>query len=183
MNDYKKRKKEISTNEFLNLDEKEYYLEILNTLQAQEAAMTKEDIMAHAARIRPIMRGNNSDNISSCPCSPDAKMFWIKSTLIHNDSCAFNHTAIKPAVGLKEIGRILSFHRYGSYYGCLTPSADEAIIQCPKEILDKVCAFEFYTPTLDFHKVYDVNLDRHVLTTIYYEGELPEDVKSQPVKW
>ncbi len=163
--------------------QKELLLPILEKLYSQEKAMSKEEIMAYAKKIKPLMRGSEK-YVRLAPSTKEQKLFWLPSCPISTDSFAYScHQPLKPAEGLKEIGRITTYHRYGGYYGFLRPSTDEAIIQCPKEILDKVCAFEFQTDTLDFPKVYHAGLDRHILTTIYYEGKLPEDIAAQEVSW
>lgn len=163
--------------------EKKFLLPVLEKLLIQEKAMTKEEILAYAKKIKPLMRGTKNC-VAFSPKTENKKLFWIPSYPISTKSfCFLCHQPLKQAEGLKEIGRITSYHRYGSYCGFLRPSTDEAIIQCPKGILDNVCAFEFQTTSLELCDIYHVGLDRHVLTTIYYEGTLPEDIAAQEVTW
>lgn len=163
--------------------QKELLLPILEKLLEQEEAMSKEEILAYAKKIKPVMRGT-AEYVAISPEIKKKDLFWIPAFPISTQSFSYSCEApIKPAVGLKEICRITTYHRYGGYYGFLRPSTDEAILQCPKEILNKVCAFEFQTDTLDFRKIYNAGLDRHVLTTVYYEGSLPEDIAAQEVSW
>lgn len=162
---------------------KKVYLPILEKLLQQEEAMTKDDILAYAKKIKPLMRGSE-EYVSLSPETKKQKLFWIPSYPISTQSFSYScHKPLKPAEGLKEICRITTYHRYGGHYGFLRPSVDEAIIQCPKDILDKVCAFEFQTDTLDLSQIYHAGLDRHILTTVYYEGTLPEDIAAQEVSW
>ena len=162
------------------------YSDILATLEKllqQENAMSQKERLSYAKKIKPLMRGT-SGYVELGPQTKAQELYWIPAYPISTQSFAFScHCPLKPAKGLKEIGRITTYHRYGGFYGLLRPSTDEAIIQCPKEILDKVCAFEFQTDTLEFRKVYHAGLDRHILTTVYYEGSLPEDIAAQDVRW
>ena len=156
---------------------------ILEKLLKQEECMTRKDILAYAEKIKPVMRGSK-DYIGISPYMDGKELFWIPSYPIHHQSfCYICHHPLKKAEGLKELARITTYHNYGGFHGLLRPSTDEAIIQCPKEILDKVCAFEFQTDTLDMRKVYHAGLDRHILTTVYYEGTLPKDIAAQFVSW
>ena len=177
---------------------------ILENLERQEEAMSQEEILVRAAKIRPLMRGTD-EYVGMWPDSPEiefilgqtgyrrhrralrensAQLYWAGNVPIHSQSFSYSsHTPQGKAEGLREIGRITTYHRYGGYYGCLRPSTDEAIIQCPKEWLDKVCAFEFIAASDKFNELYDGDLDRHVLTTVYYAGEVPAAIMDQPVSW
>lgn len=163
--------------------QKELLLPILEKLLQQEESMSKEEILSYAKKIKPVMRGTEN-YVALSPEIEKKDIFWIPAFPISTQSFSYScHSPLKPAVGLKEICRITTYHRYGGYRAFLRPSTDEAIIQCPKEILDKVCAFEFQTDTLEYSKIYHAGLDRHILTTIYYEGKLPEDIAAQVVSW
>ncbi len=156
---------------------------ILEKLLKQEESMTRKEILAYAKKIKPVMRGSKK-YVALSPENEGNTLFWIPAYPIHHQSFSYVcHHPLKKAEGLKEIARLTTYHTYGGYHGFLRPSADEAIIQCPKEILNKVCAFEFQTDTLDFRKIYNAGLDRHILTTVYYEGSLPEDIAAQEVSW
>lgn len=163
--------------------QKELLLPTLEKLYTQEEAMSKEEILDYAKKIKPVMRGTKK-YVALSPEDENKQLFWIPAFPISTQSFSFlSSCPLKPAVGLKEICRITTYHRYGGYRAFLRPSTDEAIIQCPKEILDKVCAFEFQTKTMEYSKIYHAGLDRHILTTVYYEGSLPEDIAAQNVSW
>ncbi len=153
-----------------------------NELEILEKSMSQEEIMAYAKKIKPIARGIDINNLDTTS-TDDLPAFWVESKRIHGEGFSFGYEPIAPASGLKEIARVTTYHSYGGYYGCLRPSVDECIVQCPKDILDKVCAFQVYHPTLLFRECYNTELDRHILTTIYYTGTLPEDIASKPVEW
>ena len=65
----------------------------------------------------------------------------------------------------------------------LKPSVDDAILQCPKNILDKVCAFEFVVSSFNVANTIDPDLEMHRLVTVYYTGKLPDDIAKQKVQW
>ncbi len=139
----------------LSEEEATKVIQLLEELEAKKTAMSPSEILEYAKKIKPLRKNKHEE------------LFWLQSTAIATTSCFYINKQIQKAEGLTEVARIKSYHTYGSYYGLLCPSTDEAIWQCPKEILDKVCAFEFYTPSFDLADVYDSNLDRHILTTIY----------------
>ena len=162
------------------------YMEICDEIRArlaEQEKMPKKEIMAYAHKIRPLVRGTEKDALLA-PYNQTKPLYWAKPARISTQSFTFRaDSALMRAEGLTEIGRITTYHRYGGFYGCLRPSVDEAIVQCPKEWLDKVCAFEIQTDSLNFNEVYSPALDRHVLRTIYYTGTLPEEIANLPVKW
>ncbi|MFV0626450.1 MAG: hypothetical protein ACK5N8_03770 [Alphaproteobacteria bacterium] len=149
----------------------EEHNQILEELEAKKKLMSPSEILEYAKKIKPLRKNENGE------------LFWLQNTAISTASCFYNNELIQKAEGLIEVARIKSYHTYGGHYGFLRPSADEAIWQCPKEILDKVCAFEFYTPSFELADIFDANLDRHVLTTIYYQGTVPQNLLDEPVKW
>ncbi|MDY4842190.1 MAG: hypothetical protein SO314_07495 [Alphaproteobacteria bacterium] len=160
----------------------EEYIAILDELEQQKRAMSQEQIMAYAAKIRPVLFGSNGE-ARICPQKNDEELYWLKSTPIATTSCTFMPEAIAKAGGLKEIGRIESYHPFSGYYGFLRPSAAEAIYQCPTEILNKACAFAFVAEDLDVRSVCDFNIDMHKLTTVYFEGTVPPEIVNDPIKW
>lgn len=154
---------------------------ILARLEEQEK-MPKEEILRYAKKIRPLVRGNKGEYLDIE--HRNDPLYWANAQNIATKSFTYSQdNAIKVAEGLKEVGRINTYHRYGGFYGILRPSVDEAIVQCPKEWLDKVTAFEVQADSLSFSEVYSTKLDRHVLRTIYYTGLIPEDIVNLPVEW
>lgn len=166
----------------LSQSQKEQYLAILDNLEKQKQALSQEEVMAYAAKIRPVLFGSNGEAVLD-PKPEDKELYWIESTPIATVSAAFYRKVIGRADGLKEIGRIESYHPFHGYYIFLRPSTADAIYQCPKEILDKVCAFAFVTPDLDVRTTCDFNLEMHKLTIVYFEGEVPQEIAATPVEW
>ena len=154
-----------------------------SSLSSSSKRMPKEEIMAYARKIRPLVRGT-LDNAMLMPENQDKPLYWAKPARIRTESFTFRaDAALMKAEGLQEIGRIITYHRYGGYRKYLRPSADEAIYQCPKEWLDKVCAFEIQIDSNRMEDIYDSRLDCHVLRTVYYTGTLPEEIANLPVEW
>ena len=137
---------------------------------------------AYAAKIRPVLFGSNGEAVLD-PKPQDKELYWIESTPIATVSAAFYRKVIGRADGLKELGRIESYHPFHGYYIFLRPSTADAIYQCPKDILDKVCAFAFVTPDLDVRTTCDFNLEMHKLTIVYFEGEVPQEIAATPIEW
>ena len=178
--------------------------EIKEQLSAQEKRYTKEELLTLAKRIRPVMRGSehfvgmfpNGSELHSYLHESKAfqhlqemaktggKLYFVEAPYVATRSFTYDeHHPLLEATGLTEIARITTYHRYGGFPGFLRPSIDEAIYQCPPEILDKVTAFEFVAPSERIRDVYDFYLDRHVLTTIYYTGEIPKEISELSLTW
>lgn len=140
-------------------------------LIAIESSMSPEEIIEVAKRMCPVMR------------RPKGTLWWIRRLKIHNQSCRFSPSYICKAEGLTPVATVTTYHKTGGYHGFIKPSVDEAIYQCPKDIIDKVVAFEFVVPECaTLGEVYDSKLDRHVLQTTYYTGVLSPKV-SKKVEW
>jgi hypothetical protein len=139
-------------------------------LKILETSMTPDEIMEIAKRMCPIMRNSSDGNM----------LYWIEPLEIHGESCTYSPVYIRRVTEpIQFIREIESYHKYGGYYGFIRPSVDEAIYQCPKDILDKVVAFEFVIPEdLSIYNIYVDELDRHKLSIRYYTGfKLPDDLK------
>lgn len=149
-------------------DDREKTLQLVDDLITKRASMSKEEIMTYAKTMRPVFQ--------------NGELYWLKSCHIASESCFYRREFLYPAIGLQEIARITTYHSY-SYLGCLCPSADEAIWQCPKEILGKACAFTTFTENLNINVCLNNIIDRHVCTTIYYSGILPEEISAPEIKW
>jgi hypothetical protein len=178
--------------------------QIKERLNAQENLYTKEELLALAKRIRPVMRGTKHyvglrptgyevhqilhttkamEHLKEM-AETGGKLFFVEAPYVATHSYTYEeHYPLLEATGLTEIARITTYHRYGGFPSFLRPSIDEAIYQCPPEILDKVTAFEIVSHSDRFRDIYDDQLDRHVLTTIYYTGYVPEEVTNLGLVW
>ena len=139
-----------------------------------EKSMSQADIMKHAAHMCPVMRNPEDGNI----------LYWIEPCEIHGQSCTYGAIFIRPVKEhLNFVTEVRTYHKYGGYYGFIRPSMDEAIFQCPKDILDDVVAVEFVIPEdKSIYEIYIDELDRHKLAVRYYTGcELPDDLKRELV--
>ena len=171
----KENKKRISNSDEL--------LSILEKLHQQESRFTKDELLNLARRIKPIVRVNKDGLVGIDSEAQKFDLFWIETCPIKSHSFVWKVKPLAKVSGLKEIARITSYHTYGGYYGFLRPSTDEAIYQCPENILDRICAFEVFSSNDSIYDIFHAGLDRHVLTTIYYEGQLPADIADQDVSW
>ena len=80
-----------------------------------------------------------------------------------------------------ELRRVTTYYDSDYSPAVLRPTIADAIIQCPKDILDQVVAFEFVAPSRDTKDYYDKVLGMHVLTTVYYAGVVPQEIAAQKV--
>jgi hypothetical protein len=70
-------------------------------------------------------------------------LYWIEPCEIHGESCTYGAKYIRPVnETLNFVTEVKTYHKYGGYYGFIRPSMDEAIYQCPKDILDDVVAVD-----------------------------------------
>lgn len=210
--DYDKQIRWESKYFFGTKEQQQKALSILKQLKKQELAMSQDEIMAYAQKIRPVVRGSEfyvgvyasdldycRNNVSfltdgefklrllrhiQCVKEHGTALFWAKNAPIHSESFTYsNNEPFMPAFGLTEVARVKTYHRYGGYYACLRPSVDECIYQCPKDILDKVCAVEVKSAYPADVTPYYSAIDRHELVTIYYSGKVPQEVLAQEIKW
>ncbi len=167
---------------YISSERRQQAIDVLLRLERQEQ-MTKEEAFAYAKKIRPLVRGTKKDATLK-PNNLTGKLFWANAPYIASESfTSSENNAIRKARGLKEVGRITTYHQYDLSFAHLCPNIFEAITQCPKQWLDKVVAFEFQVDTYDYSHIYDELVDRNVLRTIYYTGTLPEDIANLPLKW
>lgn len=133
-------------------------------LERIENSITKEQIMERAKTLRPIAEFKNIGYM----------MFWVDGCKIHNQSYTWDIKRLKPTGFLRELGRITTYHRC-NHPSLFKPSVDECIYQCP---YPEATAFRIA-------KVGDYNyaLDRHEAETIYYAGDIPEDIKNIKIEW
>lgn len=167
-----------------HLSEARSKIKILKYLEKQEKRMPKEKILELAKKIKPLMRMVDGQLMFAPKAEEKGVLYWLESQPIHCSSFTFAATgAIREAEGLQEIARMQTYHKYGGFYGFLKPSVDDAILQCPKNILDKVCAFEFVVSSFNVANTIDPDLEMHRLVTVYYTGKLPDDIAKQKVQW
>lgn len=154
-------------------------LSILTTLKEQEQ-MPKEEILAYAQKIRPLLRKSTNTKDKK----PKTALFWASAPYATTRSyMATGGIALTKAKGLKKIGRTTGYLGYHGYYAAFSPNISEVIEQCPKEWLDRATAFEIELTNLNPTEVYDNLLERHVLHITFYTGEVPKDIARRPVEW
>ncbi len=158
-----------------SIERKDEANKILARLKEQAQQMSKDEIFAYAQKIRPLLRVYPHIPFSE----NDYELFWAYVPHIKTQEEKFIGKPLKIAEGLTMIGEITSYHQYRNK-NIPGPSIDEVIVQCPKEWLDKVVAFEVKYSNVG---CYNKELDCHMLRTIYYSGDLPEDIANRSVEW
>lgn len=133
-------------------------------LTAIESRMTKEEIMERARTLRPVAEFKDKGGMR----------FWLEADRIATISYLCNKKPLQPTGYLKELGRITTYHRYG-HPSLFKPSVDECVYQCP---YPEATAFmivgygEFYS-----------RLERHTATTVYFSGDIPEEIMNRKIEW
>lgn len=133
-------------------------------LQAIESRMTKEEIINRARTLRPV--GELKDE--------GGKRFWLQADRIATVAYLWNPKPLCPTGILKELGSVTTYHRY-CYPLLFKPSVDECIYQCP---YPEATAFLIVRPFF-----IDGDLERHVATTIYFSGDIPQEIANRKIKW
>ena len=166
-------------------------------LEQQEVNLPQPEALTLARRIRPIISVRNEAAISSdepeneysLPINgkPYGKKYWIDGLKIRTQSYVLgNHLSKKqllcPAHKLTPITEIETYHRCG-YWAFLKPSVYEVLYQIPEVLRDKVCAFELYADSENGLSLYDMDLGRHRLHCILYQGEMPFIVSCRKIEW
>jgi hypothetical protein len=97
-------------------------------------------------------------------------LFYIAPPELQEASFLWDPVVTAQATNLQEVGRIVTYHRYG-YYGMFKPSIAEVLSQIPEHFIRGTLAFETVGPetTDDLNKNIDiVNEGYHVAETILY---------------
>lgn len=133
-------------------------------LQVIETRMTKEEIMERARTLRPVGEFKEKGYMR----------FWLEADHIATIAYLWNKKPLRPTGYLKELGRVTTYHTYG-HPSLFKPSANECIYQCP------------YPEATAFMIVggagIDNELERHVATTVYFSGDIPEDIVNRKIEW
>lgn len=133
-------------------------------LQAIESRMTKEEIMNRARTLRPV--GELKDK--------GGKRFWLQADRIATEAYLWDPKPLCPTGILKELGSVTTYHRY-CHPLLFKPSVDECIYQCP---YPEATAFLIVRPG-----VIDKDLECHVATTIYFSGDIPQEIANRKIEW
>lgn len=108
------------------------------------------------------------------------KLFYIKPVDLFNIAYLWSPKPDKEAVetNLYSLGEYTTYHEYG-YYGLFKPSISEVLSQVPKDIQDKVVAFEIIN-LIDFDEDLDaLNDGYHVAKTRFYGEKMTENNKNE----
>ncbi len=175
-------------------------VEILKSLQKLEKSWSKEKLLAYAQKIHPLLRGSeiycsffDDDETARILLGEEhfrqhqrlikrygKLLFWMKQVPLYCPLIV-QEKILQEASGLVELRRVTTYYNSDYSPAVLRPTIADAIIQCPKDILDQVVAFEFVAPSRDTKDYYDKVLGMHVLTTVYYAGVVPQEIAEQKV--
>jgi len=133
-------------------------------LEKIETSMTKGKIIERAKTLRPV------ENFKQC----GDMRFWVDGGKIHTQTYIWNLKRLKPTGYLRELGRIITYHKCASPM-LFKPSVDECVYQCP---YPEATAFRI-SPYCDYNK----ELNRHETETIYYTGDIPEEIRNREIEW
>ena len=133
-------------------------------LQAIESRMSQEEIIERAKTLRPVEKF----------IGKGGGLFWLKVANISTSTFLLKMRRIKRASNLIELGNVVTYHKYGHPI-LFKPSLDECIYQCPYPEATACKITEFWGV--------DTELNRHVAETVYFSGEIPEDIKNITLKW
>lgn len=133
-------------------------------LKDMEAAMTKEKIIERAKTLRPVADFKKLGDMR----------YWLDGNKIHSTSYLWDEKRLKPTGYLRELGRITTYHTGSMFF--FKPSVEEMIVQCP---YPEATAFMYVEGTCD----YDNEQDIWVAETIYYTGDMPEEIRNREIEW
>ena len=166
---------------------------ILQMLSVSED-MSEEELVSRARKIKPLVRiGKSGKKLAPGEVDENSKLVYVKPNNLYGSYLfAFEpdwivrdeNQKIIEAIGLKEVGRFICYHRYGGYCMFLRPGVDEVLQQLPEDVdIEQISAFEIVFNSDAMHDIYNNVIDRHVSMVSLYgiDGGLPEKVKKQVV--
>ena len=185
---------------FATVDVREKKIEVLKKLQKLEKSWPKEKLLTYAQKIHPLLRGSEiycsffeNDETARILLGEEhfrqhqrlikrygKLLFWMKPVPLYCPLIV-QEKILQEAKGLVELKRVTTYHDSDMFPALLRPTIADAIIQCPKDILEQVVAFEFVAPSSHAKDYYDEVLGMHVLTTVYYAGVVPQEIAEQKV--
>lgn len=185
---------------FATMEVCEKKIELLKNLQKLAKSWSNEKLWEYAQKMRPLLRGSkiycsffDDDKLANYLLSDELfrrhqrlikrygkLLFWTEQVPVYC-SLSEGQEILQKASGLVELRRVTTYYDSDYSPAVLRPTIADAIIQCPKDILDQVVAFEFVAPSRDPKDYYDKVLGMHVLTTVYYAGVVPQEIAAQKV--
>ena len=134
-------------------------------LERIEASMTQEQIIERARTLRPVAEFKETGGMR----------YWVDGCRIHSESYTWSINRLKPTGYLRELGRVRTYHHGSPWF--FKPSVDECILQCP---YPEAVAFQIVP---DSYSGYDSELCCHEAETIYFAGDMPEDIRNLEIIW
>lgn len=133
-------------------------------LKKLEASMTKDRIIERAKTLRPVAEFHKIGGMR----------YWLDGHRIHSQSYTWGKKKLKPTGFLRELGRVTTYHSGTRFF--FKPSVEEMVVQCP---YPEATAFMYVNGTCD----YDYEQDIWTAETIYYTGDIPEEIRNMEIIW
>ena len=133
-------------------------------LKNLEASITKEQIIERAKTLRPVTEFHNMGGMR----------YWVDGMKIHSQSYNWKIKKLKPTGYLRELGRITTYHTGSMFF--FKPSVEEMVVQCP---YPEATAFMYVNGTCD----YDYKHGIWTAETIYFTGNIPNDIRNLEIEW
>ena len=133
-------------------------------LKNMEVLMTQERIIERAKTLRPVAEFQELGGMR----------YWVDGWKIHAESYTWDKKRLKPTGYLRELGRTTTYHT-GSRL-LFKPSVEEMVVQCP---YPEATAFMYVNGTCD----YDCEQEIWTAETVYYTGDIPEDIRNMKIEW
>ena len=133
-------------------------------LKNMEVTMTQERIIERAKTLRPVADFQELGGMR----------YWVDGHKIHSQSYTWDKKRLKPTGYLRKLGRITTYHTGSRFF--FKPSVEEMVVQCP---YPEATAFMYVNGTCD----YDCEQNIWTAETIYYTGDIPEDIRNRKIEW
>ena len=133
-------------------------------LRDMKASITKEQIIERAKTLRPVADFQELGGMR----------YWVDGKIIHSQSYNWKIKKLKPTGYLRELGRITTYHTGSMFF--FKPSVEEMVVQCP---YPEATAFMYVNGTCD----YDYKQRIWTAETIYFTGNIPNDIRNLEIEW
>ena len=133
-------------------------------LKKIENSMTKEKIIERAKSLRPVAEFHGIGGMR----------YWVDGKKIHSASYNWSKEKLKPTGFLRELGRITTYHTGSRFF--FKPSVEEMVVQCP---YPEATAFMYVNGSCD----YDEEQNIWTAETVYYAGDIPEEIRNRKIEW
>lgn len=133
---------------------------------AEIPKLTREELIARALKIKPVIWENN--------------LQFIKPVDLERVAFTWDPKPVKKAKGLTELFRQTTYH-HCNYYGFFKPSIAEVLAQIPEDKIKGIVAFSTDLVSTNIDQCVTDDYNYHIATTVFYGGRLPKEIKKQDI--